>query len=167
MASSDLNRRTRGLNACNGGIPLGVRVAAVGALAKDGHAVDCDSDRWRSVIGADLFERNHVVVDVRTEVLVHHVLNHRVFALDRSVSARMDLELTEPALDTPESQNEVGTILPIAVIKAVPHLDIVTKPWAGLDKLIIDLLMVFIDPYLLREEWIALSVGALDEVFAT
>ena len=79
----------------------------------------------------------------------------------------MDLELTQAALDTPESQNEVGTILPIGVVKAIPHLDIVTKPWAGLDKLIIDLLLVFIDPYLLREEWIALSVGALDEVFAT
>lgn len=58
----------------------------------------------------------------------------------------MDLKLTQPALDTPESQNEVGTILPIVVIKAIPHLDIVTKPRAGLDKLCMDLASVITDP---------------------
>ena len=87
MTSIDLDCRTRDRKACNGGITLGVCVATVGALAEDGHAVDCDCDRWRSVIGADLLEGDHVVVDVWTEVFVHHVLDHWIFTINRIGSA--------------------------------------------------------------------------------
>ena len=50
----------------------------------------------------------------------------------------MDLKLIQPALDTVESEDEVDSVLPKLVIKAVPDLDVIAKPWAGLDKLISD-----------------------------
>lgn len=73
----------------------------------------------------------------------------------------MKLELAEGSLDAMESENEVETILTVIVVKTIPDGYAVSKPWAGLNETIVNVVSVSIPVKLICEVGIELSVVAL------